>query len=153
MAEIVAAVANERPRRRCPKTKHTSVREIIVTGPNAPTIGRVEDLGGVEVAVRDGSGEVGSRLALNDRLARRRQRQIVIRTLPPALEDEDLLEMANVGLLRAAVVNDLIGDFWTRVLPNLSLHSNIVMRDGVAIAWAVRRGSPSVTHSPREVVG
>ena len=98
----------------------------------------------MEVAVREGSAELGSLLALNHQFAKRGQRAIVVRTLPFTLEDEDLLEMVNAGLLQAAIVDDLIGEFWTRVLPGLTLHPKIVVREGVAIAWAVRKDSPKL---------
>jgi membrane-bound lytic murein transglycosylase MltF len=37
--------------------------------------------------------------------------------VPNALEDEDLLEMLNAGLLQAVVVDDWKARMWAQVLP------------------------------------
>jgi membrane-bound lytic murein transglycosylase MltF len=64
--------------------------------------------------------------------------------VPASLEDEDILEMVNAGLLKATVVDDFMAEFWKQVLPNLTLHPNLSVRDDGAIAWAVRKGSPKL---------
>ena len=70
--------------------------------------------------------------------------EVAIKTVPLALEDEDILEMVNAGLLKATVVDDFMGQFWPQVLTNLTLHSNLSVREEGSIAWAVRKGSPKL---------
>ena len=65
-----------------------------------------------------------------------------LRFAPENLEDEDLLEMTNAGLVQYVVVDDFLARFWANVLPGLKLHPNIVLRFGVQIAWAIRKNSP-----------
>lgn len=121
-----------------------NVKQILVSGPDGPPIQALRDIGGLEVAVRERSTELESLIALNNRLQQRGAAPVVIRRLPPDLEDEDLLEMVGAGLLRATVVDDVIGDFWATVLPDLTLHRNVVVREDGAHAWAVRKSSPKL---------
>ena len=46
----------------------------------------------------------------------------------PNLTDEDLLEMVNAGLIPATVTINIRAEFWSRVLPHLTLHPDIVLK-------------------------
>ena len=48
--------------------------------------------------------------------------------VPDALEDEDMLEMLNAGLLQAIVVDDWKAKLWSQVLPKLDVHDDVVLR-------------------------
>ncbi len=102
----------------------------------------LDHLARTEVAVREGSSELEGLVALNEAFALEGKPPIVIRTLPRTLEDEDLLEMVHAGLLPATVVDEFTGRFWSQIFPQFSLHEGIVVRPNVAMAWAVRKGSP-----------
>ena len=58
------------------------------------------------------------------------------------LEDEDLLEMMNVGLIPMIVIDSHKAKFWAQVFQDLKLHPDIKLRSGGQIAWAVRQSSP-----------
>src|SRR4029078_6009446 len=60
------------------------------------------------------------------------------------LEDEDLLEMANAGLVKVLVVDNHKAWFWQRVWPNLKLHPSVALRTNGEIAWAIRPDSPDL---------
>jgi membrane-bound lytic murein transglycosylase MltF len=122
----------------------TGVQEIVVTGPGASVLTTLDDLGGKDVFVREKSIQFESLTALNASLKQQGKAQVVIKTVPPSLEDEDILEMVNAGLLKATVVDDFMGQFWKQVLPNLTLHPGLTVRDEGSIAWAVRKGSPKL---------
>ena len=55
--------------------------------------------------------------------------------MPEALEDEDLLEMLDAGLLPVAVVDEHKARVWARALPGIRLRGNLVLRSGGEIAW------------------
>ncbi|TCO76336.1 extracellular solute-binding protein (family 3) [Plasticicumulans lactativorans] len=80
--------------------------EIVVTGPTAPVIASIDDLSSKTVHVRKASSYYLSLLALNERFKAEGKPPVDIGLVPDALEDEDLLEMVNVGLLQAIVVDD-----------------------------------------------
>jgi membrane-bound lytic murein transglycosylase MltF len=122
----------------------TKVNQVLVTGPGAPSVSSLTDLSGKPVAVRDKSIQYESLVALNAQLQGQGKPAVTIKTVPPSLEDEDILEMVNSGLLKAAVTDEMIALFWNQVLPGLTVRSDIVVRGEGDVAWAVRKGSPKL---------
>jgi membrane-bound lytic murein transglycosylase MltF len=120
------------------------VSEIVVTGPGAAPVSSLDDLSGREVFVRTGSSYRESLVALNERFSRAGKAPAVIRETPPELEDEDLLEMTNAGLIPITVVDRHLADFWKQVLPDLVPHEQVTLRTGADIAWAFRKNSPQL---------
>jgi membrane-bound lytic murein transglycosylase MltF len=119
-----------------------NVSEIVVSGPASEPIAGVDDLSGREVFVRKGSIFHESLEKLNADLAKRGKKAVKLRFAPDNLEDEDLLEMTNAGLVQYIVVDDFLARFWASVLPGLRLHPDVVLRSGAQIAWAIRKNSP-----------
>jgi membrane-bound lytic murein transglycosylase MltF len=120
------------------------VSEIVVTGPGAPVIKTVDDLSGQTVAVRETGVHLESLKALNERLQQQGKPPARIRTVPTALEAEDILEMCNAGLLKIVISDDIYAKFWKQILPNIVLHPEAQLRDDGDYAWAVRKGSPKL---------
>jgi membrane-bound lytic murein transglycosylase MltF len=69
---------------------------------------------------------------------------VVLKPAPETLEDDDLLEMVNAGLVKAIVVDDYMAEFWKQVFPNIVLHKDAALRTGGNIAVAIRKGSPQL---------
>ncbi len=130
-----------------------NVSQIIVTGADHPPLARVEDLAGREVFVRETSSFHQSLLALNERFKAQGTAAVVIRDAPDNLEDDDLLEMVNAGLLPAVVVDDYVANFWKKVLPNLRVHDGVAVRTGGVLAVAVRRNTPQLTAALNQFIG
>jgi membrane-bound lytic murein transglycosylase MltF len=122
----------------------SNVKEIVVTGPGAPAIANVDALAGQEVAVREGSIQFDSLQKLNATFKGQGKAPIRIRTVPATLEDEDILEMANAGLLKVVIVDDINADFWKQILPSITPHPAVAVREEGALAWAVRKNSPKL---------
>jgi membrane-bound lytic murein transglycosylase MltF len=121
-----------------------NVSEIVVSGPGAPPLATKEDLSGREVFVRKGSIYAESLDKLNAELTKAGKPPAKPRNAPDELEDEDLLEMANAGLVQYVVVDDYLAKFWKQVLPKIELHPDVKLREEADIAWAVRKGSPQL---------
>jgi membrane-bound lytic murein transglycosylase MltF len=120
------------------------VDEIVVTRPDSPPVASVDDLSGREVFVRQTSSYYQSLLALNERLAAQGKPPVKITPAPEELEDEDLMEMANAGLVDVLVVDNHKAWFWQRVWPKLRLYPTVALRTGGEIAWAIRKNSPQL---------
>lgn len=120
----------------------SGIKEVLVTGAGAPAFARIEDLSGHDLYLRQSSSYHEHALALNARLKAAGQAQVNIVAAEEMLEDEDLLEMVSAGLLPYAVVDEPLGQLWTKVLPNLTVRSDLVLNQGGDIAWAVRKNSP-----------
>jgi len=120
------------------------VNQIVVTGPGAPAIAKVDDLAGREVFVRKSSAYFETLTALNTRFKNEGKKAITLKPAPETLEDEDQLEMANAGLVKIVVVDDYLAAFWKQIFPNIVVHDDVVMRSGGLIAPACRQNSPKL---------
>jgi membrane-bound lytic murein transglycosylase MltF len=63
------------------------------------------------------------------------------------LEDHDLLELVNAGVLPAIVVDSHKASFWTQVFPDIVVHDDLAIHSGADIGWAVRESSPKLLQS------
>jgi membrane-bound lytic murein transglycosylase MltF len=120
------------------------VDEIVVTSPKGPAIASVDDLSGKDVFVRESSSYYQSLVKLNERFTSEGKAPVTLTPAPEELEDEDLLEMANAGLVDILVVDNHKAWFWQRVWPGLTLHPDVRLRTGGEIAWAIRKDSPEL---------
>lgn len=68
--------------------------------------------------------------------------EITLVAMDENLEDEDLLEMVDAGLLPWTVVDDYKATIWKNVFPNLTVHPDITVNTDGQIAWAIRKNSP-----------
>ena len=118
------------------------VDEIVMTGPASPPLKTFDDLSGKEIYVRKSSSYYESLLQLNIRFKKSGKKPVKIVPVDEYLEDEDLLEMMNVGLIPMIVIDSHKATFWAQVFPKLKLRSDIKVRSGGQIAWAIRKDSP-----------
>jgi membrane-bound lytic murein transglycosylase MltF len=122
----------------------SNVSAIVVTGPGAPPITTVEDLGGKEVFLRQADVSKQGVDQFNAMLAKAGKPPVKIRPAPEVLADEDILEMVNAGIVQATVVHDYIAEFWQQVFPNLVLNKGAAVRTDGQIALMIRKNSPQL---------
>jgi membrane-bound lytic murein transglycosylase MltF len=120
----------------------TGVKEILVTGPSAPSIAALSDLAGKDLMVRKSSSYYTHLLALNERLGKEGRPPVNLVPGDEGLEDEDLLEMVSAGLLPWIIVDSHKAKLWVRILGGLKLREDVVLNERGDIAWAVRKNSP-----------
>jgi membrane-bound lytic murein transglycosylase MltF len=122
----------------------TRVDEIVVTGPASPPIRSLDDLAGQEIFVRLSSSYFQSLWHLNESFGPRGLPPVVVKPAPEELEDEDILEMLNAGLVKLAVVDGHKAEFWARIFSDIELHPDVAVRTGGEIAFAFRKQSPQL---------
>ena len=127
--------------------------EILVTGPASPAIASIDELSGKTVHVRKSSTYYESLAALNDRLGKAGKQPVKLILVPDALEDEDMLEMTNAGLLQAIVADGWKAKVWAQVLPMVTVHETIVLRERTRKGWAIRKNSPQLAAVLNEFYG
>lgn len=120
------------------------IREIAVTGPASPKIASLDDLSGQEVFVRRTSSYWSSLESLNARFQKAGKKPVVLRPAPEDLEDEDLLEMLNSGLVKVLVMDAYMPRVWASAYPKVVAHPDVVLNDGGEFAWAFRKNSPQL---------
>jgi membrane-bound lytic murein transglycosylase MltF len=122
----------------------SNISVVLVSGPDSPALSSVDDLAGKQVVVRKSSGYYHSLLALNRRFATEKKPAVIIKEAPEELEDEDLIEMVNAGLIPLTVSIDIVASFWKQVFPKITMHEGIPLRTGINLAWPLRKGSPQL---------
>lgn len=127
-------------------------REIVVTGPSAPPITSLEDLSGKEVFVRKLSRYWPNLERLNERFRSEGRAPVVIKEADQNLQDEDILDMVNAGLVGVTVMDDLVAGFWTKVYDGIAVHNDLSLADDDRIGWAVQKGTPNFLNLINEFV-
>ena len=68
----------------------------------------------------------------------------MIRWLHEHIETEDILEMVNAGLVKIAIADDHIAQFWARIFPKITLNKGATLRTHAETAWMIRKDSPQL---------
>ena len=130
----------------------TGVKEIAVTGPNSPELHSVDDLSGQEVFVRKSSSYWEHLDALNAKFKLNGKAPVKLRAAPEELEDEDLLEMLNAGLVPIVVTNAYLPKLWAPFYTHIKPNLDVVLDDSSQVGWAMRKNSPALMKVVNEFV-
>ena len=122
----------------------TNVSEIVVTAPDVAPLSAPDDLSGREVFVRRSSSYYESLSRLNEGLVSRGKPPVVIKEAPEALEDDDILEMVNAGLVELTIVDDFMAEFWQKVFTGVKPLKTVAVRTGGEIGVGVRKNNPQL---------
>jgi membrane-bound lytic murein transglycosylase MltF len=122
----------------------SGVKEVVVAGAQTPKLKSLDDLSRREVHVRRSSSYYQSLDRLNRSLRQRGLNPVELVAADEYLEDEDLLEMVNAGLIPMTVVDDHKAGLWEAVFDNIRVYRDLAVRDGAEIAWAFRKHSPQL---------
>lgn len=120
------------------------VNEILVTGPSAPPLKSIEELSGKTLYLRHSSSYRESIEQLNATFVDQGREPVTIEPISELLEDDDLIEMVNSGLLPWAVVDNYKTQLWDGVFENLTIREDITFRSEARLAYAFRKDSPKL---------
>ncbi|UCH74881.1 MAG: lytic transglycosylase F [Rhodospirillales bacterium] len=123
---------------------YPDVAELVVSGPSAYPVSSLDDFTRMPLWVRPSSSYYEHLTALNHERAANGLRPLRVRAADERLEDHDLLEMVNAGLLPAIVVDSHKAAFWAQVFDSITVHEDVAVNSGGAIAWAMRKDSPQL---------
>jgi membrane-bound lytic murein transglycosylase MltF len=121
-----------------------NVSEVVVTAPGVPGVASADALSGREVFIRRSSSYFDSLRALNARLEAEGRAPAAILEAPEVLEDDDMLEMVNAGLIDTTIVDDYLAQFWSQIFTEMKVHPSATVRTGGEIALAFRKNSPQL---------
>ncbi|WP_455219415.1 transporter substrate-binding domain-containing protein, partial [Kaarinaea lacus] len=122
----------------------SNVNEILISGPAAPAVKNIDSLSGKEIHVRASSSYFEHLTQLNNQFKKQGKPLIKIVETSEYLEDSDLLEMVNVGLIPMVVVDEHKAKFWAQIFDKIKIHSDIAINTGGKIAWSIRKDSPKL---------
>jgi membrane-bound lytic murein transglycosylase MltF len=122
----------------------SDVKQVVVTGPTLSQISTLEDLSGKEVYANPLTVYYENLQRLSELLQKAGKPPILVKSADPNLNDEDMLEMVNAGLIPATVTISVRANFWCKIFTNLIVHPDIVLKEEGQLAWATRRDSPGL---------
>lgn len=123
---------------------YSDAQEVLVTGPNAPAVSDMVELTTEGVSIRKSSSYFEHLVALNSQRRISGQPEIPVHLMDESLEDEDLLEMVNAGLLKATIVDRHTAEIWSTIFLGIKIHPDIQIASGGKIAWAIRKDTPQL---------
>lgn len=126
---------------------HLHVDELVITGPAATNVASFDDLVKTGLYVRRSSSYFEHLQTLNSERKAQGKQLIPITDADEYLEDFDLLDMVNAGLLPAIVVDSHKAAFWEQIFDKIAVHRDLSVHSGNQIAWAVRKDSPQLMKS------
>jgi len=118
------------------------IRDVVVTSADTPAISREEDLAGLEVQVPVASAYIEDLELLNQRLASKQLEPVRIKIADPVLDDEDLLQMVDAGIVPITITKDHIANAWFALYDKLKIQNDVALRTGGQQAIALRRNMP-----------
>jgi membrane-bound lytic murein transglycosylase MltF len=122
----------------------SGIEEVVVTSKDAPAVVTEADLAGREIHVRRASSYYEDLVALNERLTKAGQRPVSIKEVDSRLEDEDVLQMVDAGIIPATVSKLPVAEFWAQLYDGMVVQSHVVLRSDAEIAWALRKETPQI---------
>jgi membrane-bound lytic murein transglycosylase MltF len=126
---------------------YPNVDELVITGPAVKDIDSFDDLVKTGLYVRRSSSYFEHLQALNAQRKKQGKKQIPVTEANENLEDYDLLDMVNAGVIKAIVVDSHKATFWEQVLDKIKVHRDLSVHSGNQIAWAIRKDSPKLMKS------
>jgi len=126
---------------------HPNIKELVVTGPAAKKISSFDDLVKTGLYVRRSSSYFEHLQTLNAERKLQGKKPIPVTEADENLEDYDLLDMVNAGVIKAIVVDSHKAAFWKQVFKKIVVHGDLSVHSGNQIAWAIRKNSPGLMKS------
>ena len=121
-----------------------NVSELVVSGPAAPAIESLDDLVATGLHLRPSSSYFEHVSALNEARDAAGKPVIPIHSMDEYLEDYDLLEMVNAGILPAIIVDSHKAAIWGQIFDDITVHQDLTVNEGGRIALAARPDSPKL---------
>lgn len=130
----------------------TGVKEVVVTAADEKTLKSFDELEGREIYVRKSSSYYESLLETNNLFKKTGRKTMKLVAADESLEDEDLLEMVNAGLISTIIVDSHKAEFWEKIFKDIKVHPDAYVRSDGEIAIAFRKKSPKLKKILHEFV-
>jgi membrane-bound lytic murein transglycosylase MltF len=119
-----------------------NVTHIIVTGPQLAKASSLDDLGETDIYVSQLSGLYDDLMRINEERAKAGKARLSVKVADKNLQEDDLVEMVNAGLIPATVAMQHRAELWEQILPNVRLHRQMIIGSDDQLGWVLRKDSP-----------
>jgi membrane-bound lytic murein transglycosylase MltF len=122
----------------------SGVTNIVVTHKHLASVRSFDDLAGVDIYVNPLTAAYEGLTKINEARAKARKTPLSIKEADRNLLEDDLVEMVNAGLIPATVSMQPRAALWAQILPDISLHSELIVASDIQLAWVVRKNNPEL---------
>lgn len=126
------------------KPFYPGVSELVITGPALPVVESFDDLVPKGIHIRRSSSYFEHLSTFNEKRKKEGKADIPVHEADERLEDYDLLDMVNAGVIPAVIVDSHKAELWAQVFDKIKIHENLAVNTGGSIAWAMRKDSPKL---------
>lgn len=118
------------------------ISEYVINNRSSPKIETLAQLSGQQIWVRKSSSYYASLLKVNKKLKDRKLAPVEIELINETIQDFELIEMVNLGLINATVLDSHKTKMWQGKMKNIQINRSYPIRTNGKIAWAMRKKSP-----------
>ncbi|PSW21902.1 lytic transglycosylase F [Photobacterium sanctipauli] len=122
----------------------TDINELLITHTTRNPITKLSDLSEKSVWVRASSSYYQSIRKINKRLTDKGLEPMFVHFLEETLQDYELLQMIQDGLIPMTVLDSHKAEFWDLVTDDLQIHYDYPIRKNASIGWSYRKDSPKL---------
>jgi membrane-bound lytic murein transglycosylase MltF len=122
----------------------TNVREIVVTGLELANARDLDDLVGRDIYVSPLTTFYDNLIKINEDRAKAGKAPLSVKAADKNLQESDLIEMVNAGLIPATVAMQHTAGLWQQILPNIRLHPEMVIANEGKLGWVMRKDNPEL---------
>ncbi len=121
-----------------------NVSQVVVTGSALAKATSFDSLAGQPIYVNPMTTYYENLKRVSDLRQEAGKLSLDVRAADKNLYDDDLIEMANAGLIPATVTRTERAELWAQVLPNIKVHRELVIAREGETAWAMRKNTPQL---------
>ena len=129
-----------------------NVPQVVVTGSALADVSGFDGMAGKDIYVNPITTYYENLKKVSDEQQKAGKPALNIKSADKNLDDDDLIEMVNAGLIPATVTNKNRADLWAQVLPNIKPHPEMVVASGVDLGWVMRKDNPQIKQLVDEFV-
>jgi len=120
------------------------INDVVVLGAGVAGVETFDDLADIPVYLSESGRYAKSAERLNETRIARGDRPLDLRYVDGRLDDYDLIEMVEVGLIPATVASDFKARFWKTIYESTQVREDLALTEDGRIAWVVRSENPQL---------
>ncbi|UWQ22777.1 transglycosylase SLT domain-containing protein [Jannaschia sp. W003] len=120
------------------------VVDVPVLGAGVEGVETLDDLAGIPVYLSEDSRYARGALRLNAEREAAGEPPLDLRFVDGRLDDYDLIEMVEIGLIPATVASDFKARFWQTAYEGTVVREDLALSEPARIAWSVRASNPEL---------
>lgn len=121
-----------------------NVKQIVVTGAELAKAKSLDDLAESDIYVSPLTSFFENLKRVNEKRAEAGKTPLNVKPADPNLQEDDLVEMVNAGLIPATVATQHRAELWGQILPNIQVHPEMMIANEGELGWVMRKDNPQL---------